>query len=135
MRTLKSQQFGIEQSTDRVLEFLSEPKNYGLLLPKEQTSDFQYTTTQFSFKAAGQFHLALEKQAAVTHLLHFKGLPSNPFAFDLFVRMQQVQNCTKGYIETHADVNMMLKMLIEKPLQKLLTEMANNLAVELSEGQ
>ena len=40
MRTLKSQQFGIEQSTDRVLEFLSEPKNYGLLLPKNKHQIF-----------------------------------------------------------------------------------------------
>jgi len=135
MRTLKSQQFGIEQSTDRVLEFLSEPKNYGLLLPKEQTSDFQYNTTQFSFKAAGQFHLALEKQAAVTHLLHFKGLPSNPFAFDLFVHLEQTEQQTTGYIEIQAELNMMLQMLIEKPLQKLLSEMAENLRHHLAHNR
>ena len=135
MLTLKSQEFTLAAQAEQVLAFLSETKNYELLLPENQTSDFQCSPTQFSFKAAGQIHLTLEKQEANNELLHFKGASSNPFAFDLFVRMQQVQNCTKGYIETHADVNMMLKMLIEKPLQKLLTEMANNLAVELSEGQ
>ena len=135
MRTLKSQQFAIEQSTDRVLEFLSEPKNYGLLLPKEQTSDFQYTTTTFSFKAAGQVHLALEKQTSLNHMLHFRGLPSNPFAFDLFVYLEQTEKQTTGYIEIQAELNMMLQVLIEKPLQKLLGEMAENLRQHLAQNR
>ena len=132
MRTLKSQRFAIEQSTDHVLKFLSEPKNYGLLLPKEQTSDFQYTTTTFSFKAAGQVHLALEKQTSLNHMLHFRGLPSNPFAFDLFVHLEQTEKQTTGYIEIQAELNLMLQVLIEKPLQKLLGEMAENLRQQLA---
>ena len=132
MRTLKSQRFAIEQSTDHVLKFLSEPKNYGFLLPKEQTSDFQYTTTTFSFKAAGQVHLALEKQTSLNHMLHFRGLPSNPFAFDLFVHLEQTEKQTTGYIEIQAELNMMLQILIEKPLQKLLGEMAENLRQQLA---
>ena len=135
MLKLKSQEFTLEAAIENVLQFLSETQNYKRILPENQIADFQSTPTQFSFKAAGQIHLTLEKQEANNELLHFKGASSNPFAFDLFVRMQQVQNSTKGYIEIHADVNMMLKMLIEKPLQKLLTEMVNNLAIELSEGQ
>ena len=111
---------------------VGSPKNYGLLLPKEQTSDFQYTTTTFSFKAAGQVHLALEKQAAVNHLLHFRGLPSNPFAFDLFVHLEESEKQTTGYIEIQAELNMVLQVLIEKPLQKLLGEMAENLRQQLA---
>jgi hypothetical protein len=77
-------------------------------------------------------HLSLEKQTATAQLLHFKGLPTNPFAFDLFVHLQQQEGQTTGHIEIKADLNMMLKMLVEKPLQKLLAEMAANLAVELA---
>jgi carbon monoxide dehydrogenase subunit G len=131
MLTLKSQEFTLLASSDRVLDFLSDTKNYALLLPANQTSDFHYTPTQFSFKAAGQVHLSLEKQTATAQLLHFKGLPTNPFAFDLFVHLQQQEGQTTGHIEIKADLNMMLKMLVEKPLQKLLAEMAANLAVEL----
>jgi carbon monoxide dehydrogenase subunit G len=132
MLTLKSQEFALMASSDRVLDFLSDTKNYALLLPANQTSDFQYTPTQFSFKAAGQVHLSLEKQTATPQLLHFQGLPSNPFAFDLFVFLQQKGVQTSGHIEIKADLNMMLKMLVEKPLQKLLTEMAANLATQLA---
>ena len=135
MLKLKSQEFTLEAATEKVLQFLSETQNYKRILPENQIADFQSTPTQFSFKAAGQIHLTMEIQEANNEMLHFIGASTNPFAFHLFIRMQQVQNITKGYIEIHADVNMMLKMLIEKPLQKLLTEMANNLAVELSKGQ
>lgn len=132
MLTLKSQEFALTASSERVLDFLSDTKNYALLLPANQTSDFQYTPTQFSFKAAGQVNLSLEKQTATTQLLHFKGLSTNPFAFDLFVHLQQQREQTTGHIEIKADLSMMLKMLVEKPLQKLLTEMAANLAVQLT---
>lgn len=132
MLTLRSQEFALMASSDRVLDFLSDTKNYNLLLPANQTSDFQCTPTQFSFKAAGQVHLSLEKQTATPQLLHFKGLPTNPFAFDLYVHLLQQDAQTSGHIEIKADLNMMLKMLIEKPLQKLLTEMAANLAAQLA---
>lgn len=135
MFTLKSQEFTLEAPIERVLEFLSETQNYKLILSENQITNFQSSPSQFSFKVAGQIHLTLEKQEVNAELLHFKGASSNPFAFDLFVRMQQVKDSTKGYIEIKADVNLMLKMLIEKPLQKLLTEMAYNLAAQLSAGQ
>ena len=135
MLTLKSQEFTLAAQAEQVLAFLSETKNYALLLPENQTSGFQCSPTQFSFKAAGQIELTLEKQLVETNLLHFKGAKSNPFAFDLFVHLQPEDNTTKGFIEIKADINMMLKMLVEKPLQKLLTEMAINLATQLSAGK
>jgi carbon monoxide dehydrogenase subunit G len=131
MLSLKSQEFIVAAASDQVLRFLSETKNYALLLPENQTSDFQFTPTQFSFKAAGQVNLALEIQASQNHALHFRGLQTNPFAFDLYVHLQPQANSTSGYIEIKADLNMMLKMLIEKPLQKLLAEMATNLSKQL----
>lgn len=135
MLTLKSQEFTLAAQAEQVIAFLSETKNYALLLPENQTSGFQCSPSQFSFKAAGQIELTLEKQLAETNLLHFKGAKSNPFAFDLFVHLQPEDNTTKGFIEIKADLNMMLKMLVEKPLQKLLTEMASNLATQLSAGK
>ena len=63
MLTLKSQEFDMTASAEKVQQFLSETKNYALILPENQTSDFHSTPTQFSFKAAGQVTLELEKQA------------------------------------------------------------------------
>lgn len=134
MLTLKSQAFEIAAATALVNDFLATTANYQLLLPENQTSGFQSTPSQFSFKAAGQIELTLEKHLIEDTLLHFKGAKSNPFAFDLFVHLQPAGNATTGFIEIKADLNMMLKMLVEKPLQKLLTEMASNLATQLNVG-
>lgn len=135
MLTLKSQDFTLEAACEQVIQFLSETQNYKLILPENQIAAFQSTPSQFSFKAAGQIDLTLEIQVVETALLHFKGAKSNPFAFDLFVHLQPDGAITTGFIEIKADLNMMLKMLVEKPLQKLLTEMASNLAAQLSAGQ
>lgn len=135
MLALKSQEFHIAVAVQTVNDYLAHTANYQLLLPENQTSGFQCSPTQFSFKAAGQIELTLEKHLVATNLLHFIGAKSNPFAFDLYVHLQPKDNATKGFIEIKADLNMMLKMLVEKPLQKLLTEMANNLALQLSVGQ
>lgn len=131
MVTLKSEEFIICASSERVIAFLSDTKNYEELLAGNQISDFQHSPTQFSFKAAGHIELALEKQEAQATLLHFKGLKSNPFAFDLYVHLDDGTALTKGYIEMKADLNTMLMLLVEKPLQKLLKEMAVNLAKKL----
>ncbi|MFM7005862.1 MAG: hypothetical protein ACKOWX_01280 [Flavobacteriales bacterium] len=132
MLKLKSQTFDIQAEPQHVLAFLATTSNYAILLPSDQTSDFQASDKQFSFKAAGQVNLALEMQSATAQSIHFIGLQSNPFAFDLNIHVLPKGAQTTGHIEINADLNMMLKMLIEKPLQKLLVEMAANLQKALA---
>ena len=96
MLKLKSQTFEIQAEPQRVLEFLALTANYALLLPSDQTSDFQANSTQFSFKAAGQVNLALEKQNLSTDRIQFIGLKSNPFAFDLIIHVLPLGSHTTG---------------------------------------
>jgi carbon monoxide dehydrogenase subunit G len=131
MVTLKSQEFLLQAPLSKVCKYLAQTQHYQYILPPEQITDFQFTPTGFSFKAAGQIQLGLEIQPTQDHELHFKGVASNPFAFDLFVRLQETENVTCGQIEISADLNMMMKMLVEKPLQKLIAQMATNLAEAL----
>ena len=131
MVKLKSQEFVLQAPLSKVRNYLAQTQHYQYILPTEQISDFQFTPTGFSFKAAGQIQLGLEIQNTQDNELHFTGVASNPFAFDLFVRLQETQNATSGHIEISADLNMMMKMLVEKPLQKLIAQMATNLAEAL----
>lgn len=131
MVTLKSQEFLLQAPVSKLCKYLGQTQHYQHLLPPEQISDFKYTPTGFSFKAAGQIQLGLEIQPPQGNDLHFKGVASNPFAFELYIRLEEVENATCGYIEISADLNMMMKMLVEKPLQKLIGQMAVNLAEEI----
>jgi len=131
MVTFKSQEFLLQAPLSKVSSYLAQTQHYQHILPSEQITDFQYSPTGFSFKAAGQIQLGLELQPTQVNELHFKGLESNPFAFDLYVKLQEAENATCGHIEISADLNMMMKMLVEKPLQKLIAQMAMNLAEEI----
>lgn len=131
MVTLKSQEFLLQAPLSKVRSYLAQTEHYRHILPSEQITDFQHTPTGFSFKAAGQIQLGLEIQTTQDFEMHFKGVKSNPFAFDLYVKLQDAENATCGHIEISADLNLMMKMLVEKPLQKLIAQMAMNLAEEL----
>jgi len=132
LTTLKSQVFQSDVPMERIVGFLSENENFRVLLPSNQISDFKCSKDQFSFKFAGQIELALEKIEVTTESLHFKGLPSNPIDFELFVYLQQKKNHTTGFILVNAQLNPMMKMLIQNPLQKLLSQIAENLALQLN---
>ena len=127
MVQIKSQVFSFATPLETVTRYLNNCSNYEYLLPKDQVSNFIATEQGFSFKAAGNFLLGLEKQEANEQGIKFIGVQKNPFSFDLEIHLQELNNQTTGFIEINADINMMLRMLLEKPLQKLLQDMANNL--------
>lgn len=131
MVTLKSQEFLLQAPLSKVCKYLAQTQHYQYILPPEQITDFQFTPTGFSFKAAGQIQLGLEKKEFTPNTLHFQGSKSNPFAFELKIELKEIEVNTTGYIQIDADLNLMMKMLVEKPLQKLIAQMAANLAEAL----
>ena len=127
MVQIKSQVFSFATPPEKVAAYLEDCSNYAHLLPKDQVSEFNASEHGFSFKAAGNFVLGLEKQLSNKQEIKFIGVQKNPFPFELKIHMQELNAQTSGFIEINADINMMLRMLLEKPLQKLLQEMAYNL--------
>lgn len=127
MVQIKSQVFSFATPLETVTRYLNNCSNYEYLLPKDQASNFIATEQGFSFKAAGNFLLGLEKQEANEQGIKFIGVQNNPFPFDLQIHLKELDAQTSGFIEINADINKMLRMLLEKPLQKLLQDMANNL--------
>ena len=127
MVQIKSQVFSFAAPLEKVAAYLEDCSNYAHLLPQDQVSEYTSTEQGFSFKAAGNFLLGLEKQPSNKHEIKFIGVQKNPFPFDLKIHLQELNAQTSGFIEINADINMMLRMLLEKPLQKLLQEMAYNL--------
>lgn len=131
MVRIQSPVLNVHASKEKVHRFLLTFSNYELLLPQEQVSDFKCLENGFSFKAAGNFLLELSLESQTENALHFVGSKQNPFPFELSIQIQEELDSTKGSIEIKADVNMMMKMLLEKPLQKLLQQMTNNLEQQL----
>jgi len=116
-------------SPDTVYDFLSKPVNIEFLLPKSQISDWKYSETDCSFKVQnGVVTISLiangGKKASV---LHYKSGEKSPFPFNLSIHMEKIADDTKGFLEFDGEVNMFLKMMVEKPLTNLFNDMAQEL--------
>ncbi len=114
---------------DTVYEFLSKPLNIECLLPKSQISDWKYSDTDCSFKVQnGVVTISLVANGGEKgSVLHYKSGEKSPFPFNLSIHMEKYNDNTKGYLEFNGEVNMFLKMMVEKPLTNLFNDMAQEL--------
>jgi ssRNA-specific RNase YbeY (16S rRNA maturation enzyme) len=112
----------------QVFEFLKVPSNIELLLPKDKISDFQSTEEQCSFKAQGGVTISL---IFVTHdepnKLNMKSGEKAPFTYTLSIVLSENGTETQGHIEFNADINMFMKLVVEKPLFSLFNSMTEKL--------
>jgi hypothetical protein len=111
-----------------VFEFLSQSHNIEPLLPSDKISDFHAHSEGCTFKVQGGFLISLlyvEKDAP--HRIHMKSGDRAPFAYSLTIHLHEKHDQTHGHIEFIGDVNMFLKMMVEKPLIGLFNHMSGKL--------
>lgn len=111
-----------------VFEFLSQSHNIECLLPEDKISDFHAHSEGCTFKVQGGFLISLlyvEKDAPKR--IHMKSGDRAPFAYSLTVHLSEKHDQTHGHIEFIGDVNMFLKIMVEKPLIGLFNHMSNKL--------
>lgn len=119
----------IDASAETVFDFLTKPANIELLLPEDKISHFISNAEGCSFKAQGGITIPLiftnkEKPTAV----HMNDGGKGPFPYELIIRIKPegADSCS-GYLEFDGDVNMFMKLLVEKPLTNLFEEMTKKL--------
>jgi hypothetical protein len=111
-----------------VFEFLKVPSNIELLLPKDKISDFQSTAEQCSFKAQGGVTISLVYVAHDEPVkLNMKSGEKAPFTYTLSIVLLDKGTETQGHIEFNADINMFMKLVVEKPLFSLFNSMTEKL--------
>lgn len=125
---LESEKVLVNASAAEVLEFLKDARNLNELLPQKHVSDFKADESQCSFKVQGGFKIALIEDGITENVLHLKSGEGTPFPFRLEVRLnEQGDGTTEGNIFFDGEVNMFLKMMVEKPLQNLFDYMSGKL--------
>ena len=118
----------INTTPDKVFAFLSEPANFEKLLPSDRISDFKSDEKGCSFKAQGSFLIQLEYVEKVPDsVISMKSGPEAPFEFTLKLHLKEMDRHTEGYIDFKGDVNMFMKLLVEKPLLNLFNYMSDSL--------
>lgn len=125
---LESTKVLVNASENTIKDFLKDARNLGELLPKDHISDFQADEKQCSFKVQGGFKIVLIEDGITDNVLYLKSGEGVPFSFRLEVHLNENdQQQTEGFILFDGEVNLFLKMMVEKPLKNLFDYMSNKL--------
>ncbi len=111
-----------------VAAFLKDARNIEHLLPKDQFSDWKATEQECSFKVQGGVIISLIQDGSEDNAKIFmRSGEKSPFPFQLTIHIQPIENGVEGYISFDGEVNVFLRMMVEKPLTALFNIMSDNL--------
>ncbi len=118
----------VKAGNSEIIEFLSNAENLIHLLPQDKISDWEANQEQCSFKVQGGITITLiQNGKEEPNKLFLKSGEKSPFPFNLTVHLANLDTNTEGYIEFDGQVNMFLKMMVEKPLTALFNHMTQEL--------
>jgi len=126
---LQSQEVEIKKSSENIFNFLTNLNNFEKLMPAE-VSEWKSTDTEctFTLKGMPSIGFLIIEQTPYHHIV-YKGIGKIPAEVFLKVAITGVNETQcKAQLFLEAELNPMLKMMVEKPLTKFLDVLAHNLA-------
>ena len=117
----------IKATKEAIKEFLVIPSNIWHLLPQDKVSDFKADENGCSFKVQGGITISLLNNGSTDNTLLLKSGEKTPFPFKLTIHLEENDDSTEVYIVFNGEVNMFLKMMVEKPLSALFNYMSEKL--------
>lgn len=125
---IESTKVEVNEVPSTIYNFLKDANNLVHLLPKDNISDFKATETECSFKVQGGVTITLVQNGGEEpNKLFLKSGEKSPFPFTLTIHIDQVDDKSNGCIVFDGEVNMFLKMMVEKPLTNLFNYMSTKL--------
>jgi hypothetical protein len=117
MTRLESQKTEIDQPADKLFAFLCDFNNFQKLMPP-QVTNWQSTTDECSFTISGMATIGMKIIEKVPNsLIKITSNGKVPFQFNLDVTLGAIsENKTLGQLIFSAELNPMIKMMVEKPL-------------------
>lgn len=128
MTTIESKHVGIPKAPSHLYAFLEDMHNFEQLLPQDRISQWQSDGRSCSFKVQGAATIGLELAGGTPNsVVKMKSTDRSPFPFTLDVHLQEENGGTRAYQVFQAELNPMLKMLVEKPLKNLFDHIADKM--------
>lgn len=125
---IDSEKVIVNAAPQTVFDFLMNSENIYHILPQDKISDWKADESSCSFKVQGGVIISLvrENQNAPTTIFMKSG-EKVPFPFKLTIHLTDLGDKTEGYIAFDGEVNLFLKMMVEKPLTNLFNYMSQKL--------
>ena len=125
---IKSNKVQVAASQKEVFDFLIDMNNIIHLLPQDKISDFKSTDKDCSFKVQGGVIISLVHDGVQDNAeIFLVSGEKSPFPFKLTIHIADEQDESTGYIHFDGEVNMFLKMMVEKPLTTLFNYMSDKI--------
>jgi len=132
MTTIESTITKSSYSDEKIFSIISDLRNLERLkdkLPQDkvQNVSFDADSCSFDIPPLGQVSLRIiEREPNKT--IKF-GSDQSPIAFNLWIQLKSVaEDDTRIKVTLKAEINMMIKMMVEKPIKEMLNKMAEMLA-------
>ncbi|MCC6576255.1 MAG: hypothetical protein IT228_02835 [Flavobacteriales bacterium] len=129
MTRIESKQVTIGRTPGELHTFLQDMNNFQQLLPKDRISDWKSDGRSCSFKVQGAATIGLELAGGeAPGLVRMKATDRSPFPFTLDVHLQQSDGgATRAWQVFEADLNPIIKMMVETPLRNLFDHIADRM--------
>ncbi len=123
---IKEREIVIQEPIDKLFTFLSHPYNFNSLMPPE-VKKFEAGEDWFLF-ALGAMPEVKMKVAEVkeNELIRLRSA-SDKLDFELLCHFEQQENHEHVWLEFQVQFNMMMKMMVEKPLKAFLKTLTDNM--------
>jgi carbon monoxide dehydrogenase subunit G len=115
----------VQSSAERIYSFISNFNNFKQFIPADKVQDFESTedTCRFSVTGIGKVGLRIiERDPFKTIKITGDGMANQTFIFWIQL-MQKEENDTRMKLTIKAELNPMLKMMAQKPLQNFLDKL------------
>ncbi len=120
-----------------VFGFLSNLSNFRSLLPEGTVKNFQVDNDRCSFSVDGLGNIGVRMVSAdPDNKIKFESEGAVPFRFNLLVELEEKgDNITTMKLLFDAELNMMMKMVAQKPIEDGLEMIASKLSDHLNGSQ
>jgi carbon monoxide dehydrogenase subunit G len=130
---IESKKGVINCPSKEVYTYLMDMNNFKNLLPADKISNWVSDEKSCSFKIQGATTISfIIESSEEPNLIHLISGDESPFAFNLDIHLEEENGTTTGYQVFSADINMFMKMMVEKPLKNLFDFIVDRLEDELN---
>ena len=132
MEKYESKQQQIRRSAEQIYSALASFSNFTPMLA-DKVEEWQATDDECSFKVKGMKMALRIVDREVNKTIKIQGEEGNPVDFTFWLQLKEVAPYdTRMRIVVHAELNMMMKMLIGKKLQGAVDQMAEAIAAAMN---
>ncbi len=128
MTRIESKHVSIARPASALYDFLQDMNNFKPLLPQDRISDWACDGNSCSFMVQGAATIGLALDGGTPNsLVKMKSTDRAPFPFTLDVHLREEDGATQAFQVFQAELNPIIKMMVEKPLKNLFDHIADKM--------